>query len=262
MKKFVLSLVAATLLIVSASAFEFDYVYDGADLFDSDAEYENSLPAENVYSNSGLLTVVVTDYGIHDILSVLPTYSYGAEDMLLFAIDMQERQFELYQYNATYGESAFRVSYAESEIILDSVFPDMASGDYTTAALLFISLADKYFSNLEAFSPDTVGDGYEYIDFPQYEEPLSAFDIIAMALLFGAFVGGVAVFIVFLSYKRKVHGSTYPLGQFSNLKITDTRDTFVTKKVIVTHIPDPPKSSGGGGFHSSGGGARMGGRSF
>lgn len=262
MKRLVITLLFAALLMVNISAFT--YVYDTADLYDSDEETEISLAAEKVYTESGLLTVVVTDYGIYDMLGSLPYYSSGAEDMLLLSVDMQAREFEVYQYNATYGESAFRVSYSESESILDSIFPDMAGGYYADAALLFIGMSEEYFVNTDSFSPDSVGDGYEYIDYPYEEEERSALEYLVMGLLGGAIAGGISVLCVWLSYKRKVHGDTYPLGQFADLSLTENKDTFITKNVIVTRIPDPPQSSGGGGggFRSGGGGARMGGRSF
>lgn len=263
MRKIVFALLAAFFLL-TVSALEFEYVYDGADLYTDDEESSIALLAEEVYNASGLLTVVVTDYGIYDMLDSLPHYSGGAEDMLLLSVDMQEREFEIYQYNATVGEGAFRVSYNESESILDSIFPHMADGNYADAAIAFIELASEYFTNADGFDQGSVGDGYEYIDYP--EEEKSVIEYVVTGLLAGAIIGGITVLCVFLSYKRKVHGDVYPLGQFADLKMIDNKDTFITKSVIVTRIPDPPSSSGGGrsggGFRGGGGGARMGGRSF
>ena len=264
MKKIIFLVLIASLLLVNVSSLEFDYVYDGADLYTDEEEASIALFAEDVYSRSGLLTVVVTDYGIYDMLDSLPHYSSGAEDMLLLSVDMQAREFEVYQYNATVGEDAFRVSYNESEAILDSIFQDMADGRYADAAIMFAKLAEEYFTNSDVFDSGSVGDGYEYTDYP--EEELSVIDYFFTGMLFGAVIGGVTVLIVWLTYKRKVHGEIYPLGQFADLMLTENRDTFITKNVVVTVIPDPPSSSGGsgrsGGFGGGGGGARMGGRSF
>ncbi len=263
MRKVILLLALAVLLTFSVFADDHVYVYDGADLFDDADETEITLAAEKVYTESGLLTVVVTDYGIYGMLSSLPEYSGGAEDMLLLAIDMDAREFDLYQHNATYGESAFRISYSESESILDSILPSMADGDYAEAAMLYIELASTYFSNSDNFSSTDVGDGYEYTD---YYEDLGIGAYIVTGLLVGSIIGGITVLVVYLVYKRKVHGDTYPLGRFADFKLTENKDTFITKNVIVTRIPDPPSSSGGrsggGGSRSGGGGARMGGRSF
>ncbi len=62
------------------------------------------------------------------------------------------------------------------------------------------------------------------------------------ALIVGAIAGGISMLCVWLSYSNKVHGSTYPLEEFSDLNLTDKKDNFITKKVVVTKIPDPPKT--------------------
>jgi len=174
---------------------------------------------------------------------------------------MSAREFEIYQYNSEVGEAAFRISYDESEHILDSVFDDMASGNYADAAIMFVEMAHSAYVNTENFVSGDY-DGYEYIEYDSEDVLLGMF---LMSLLAGVVIGGISVLVVWLSYKKKVRGSTYPLSQFSKLNLTDSKDNFITKNVVVTHIPDPPSSSGGGGGGSrggGGGGARMGGRSF
>ncbi len=260
MRRIVTVLLAVVLLTVGTAALEFDYVFDGAGLLTEDELSKVSIAAEEVYSNSGLLCVAVTDYGISDMLSSLPKYAQGAVDMALLSIDMSAREFELLQYNSETGEDAFRISYSESQTILDDIFDYMADGEYAEAMLLYISLAEEYFLGGEVFDSDNVGSDYEYIS---YEDEFSLFDVI-LPLFFGAAVGGIVVLFVWLSYKKKVHGSTYPLSQYSKLNLTDTKDNFVRKNVVVTRIPDPPESSGGGrgGSSSGGGGASMGSRKF
>ncbi len=68
----------------------------------------------------------------------------------------------------------------------------------------------------------------------------SLFGMFLPGLLFGALAGGIAALCVFLSYKNKVHGSTYPLEEFSKLNLTASKDNFITKNVTVVRIPDPP----------------------
>lgn len=269
-------------LTVNAFAADFGYLYDDADLYTDDAEAKIISAAEAVYTESGLLCVIVTDYGIGDMLDMLPIYAGSAEDMVLLTIDMSARHFDLYQYNAIEGESAFRFSSAESDAILDDILPDMADGDYADAAILFITLAEGYFTNTDYFVPDCAGDDYEYEDYyptPDYGYPYegeyeTGFSVgsILLPLFAGVIAGGLAVLCVWGSYKKKVHGATYPLGQFAKLDLVDSKDTFINKTRVVTRIPDDPPShhgggrSGGGGFRggggSRGGGARMGGRSF
>lgn len=284
MKKSFLILFCVCLLTVGAFAVDFGYVYDGADLYTEDEEAKITAAAETVYTESGLLCVIVTDYGIGDILNTLPTYAGSAVDMALLTIDMSARQFDLYQYNAVEGESAFRISASETDTILDGILPDMADGNYADAALSFLKLAEASFTNAEAFDPAVPGDDYEYkgdytpeYPSPHYDrpyvteyEPRFSISLVLVPLMVGLLAGGITVLCVWGSYKKKVHGTTYPLGQYAKLDLLDSKDTFITKNVVVTRIADdPPHHNGGshGGFHGGGGshgggGAHMGGRSF
>lgn len=282
MRRSLLVLLCVCLLTVSAFAVDFGYVYDDADLYTDEEETKIIVAAEKVYADSGLLCVIVTDNGIGDMLNRLPTYAGSARDMALLTIDMSARQFDLYQYNAVEGEGAFRISSSETDTILDGILPDMADGNYADAALLFVQLAEESFTNTEAFDPAVPGDDYEYKGYgtPEYMAPEHTYPyvteyapafsigIVLAPLLVGVIAGGIAVICVWASYKKKVHGATYPLGQYAKLDLIDAKDTFITKNVVVTRIADDPPhhhgggSRGGGGFRGGGGGARMGGRSF
>lgn len=271
MKKLVTAVIVFVLFVLTAYAVDFAFIYDDAELFSYSEEQAIKKAASTVYDESGLLCVVVTDYGIGDMLSMLPAYAGGAVDMVMLTVDMSAREFEIYQYNAEEGESAFRISYSESENILDGIFDDMAEGDYAAAALLFVDMAENAFVSADDFYVPDGADDYEYIDYPEYdgyghEEEVFSIGMIFLPLLCGIGIGGISVLCVWLSYKKKVHGSTYPLSQYSKLDLTDSKDNFITKNVVVTRIPDPPSSSGGhsggGGFRGGGGGARMGGRKF
>ena len=271
MRKFLVILTAVCVFTIGVFSVDFGYIYDDADIFEDNEEEKMERVAEEVYSDSGLLCVVVTDYGIGDMLSMLPAYAGSAVDMVMLTVDMSAREFDIYQYNAIEGESAFRISYSESENILDSILDDMVSGNYADAALMFVNMSESAFVNDSNY---VVGDydGYEYYDYSEnaydhHEHKTFSIGMILLPLIVGAVVGGISVLCVRMSYKKKVHGSTYPLSQYSNLNITDSKDNFITKNVVVTHIPDPPSHSGGGGggFHgggSRGGGAHMGGRKF
>ncbi|MBQ4599416.1 MAG: TPM domain-containing protein [Clostridia bacterium] len=285
MKKSLWILLCACLLTVSAFAVDHGYVYDGADLYTEDEEAKIIAAAETVYTESGLLCVIVTDYGIGGMLNMLPTYAGSAVDMALLTIDMSARQFDLYQYNAVEGESAFRISSSETDTILDGILSDMADGNYADAALSFLELAEESFTNAEAFDPANPGNDYEYKGYytPEYQaphydrpyvteyQPHFSISTVLVPLFVGLLAGGITVLCVRGSYKKKVHGATYPLGQYTKLDLIDAKDTFITKNVVVTRIPDDPPAhhggSRGGGFHGGGGsrgggGAHMGGRSF
>lgn len=271
MRRFLVILIAVCVFTIGTVAVDFGYIYDGADIFEDTEEERIERTAEEVYYDSGLLCVVVTDYGIGDMLGMLPAYAGSAVDMVMLTVDMSARKFDIYQYNAIEGESAFRISYSESENILDIIFDDMANGSYADAAVMFVNMSESAFSNDSDY---VVGDydGYEYkeyIDYTYVPQKNFSISIVVLPLIFGIAAGGISVLCVYLSYKKKVHGAIYPLSQYSNLNLTDSKDNFITKNVVVTHIPDPPQNHGGGhhrggGFHggSRGGGAHMGGRKF
>ncbi len=260
MKK-LLVLLFTVILTIGICATEHTFVFDNADLYTDEEEAQIVLAAEQVLEESGLLCIVLTDYGIYDVLDSLYDYAGDATDMVMLTVDMSEREFEIYQYNSEQGESAFRISYDESQEILDDIFDEMADGYYADAAIEFVMLSQDAFSNADNFVSGEY-DGYEYVD---YDEELTAGDIVIyflLMLLVGMVIGGIAVLVVWLLYKRKVHGSTYPLSQYSKLNLTASHDNFITKNVVVTTISDSSSGSGGGGGSRSGGGARMGGRSF
>lgn len=271
--KRLLPILFCLLFAISASA----YVYDFADLYTDEEEAQIFAEATTVYADSGILCVILTDHGIGDITAELPYYAEDALDMVLLTIDMTAREFYLYQYNAVEGESAFRISSIESDIILDGILPEMADGEYFFAALTYLELAEDAFTNVEVFDPIETGKDYEYIEYPDYGYPMEPegflWDVFGTAVLIGAIVGGVVVLLVFLSYKRKVHGEIYPLGEFADLALHEQRDTYTHTTRTKVRVSDSSSSSGGhhrsgggfsggGGFRSGGGGARMGGRKF
>lgn len=235
MKKIIIFALIASLFAIFVSA-EQTYVYDNADIFGHYEESRIDKKAGEVYEDKGLLCVIVTDYDVGIISnSEMSIYAGDASDMLLLVVDMDAREFDLYQYNDTNDQSKFKISSLESDKILDVVYEHMANGDYADAALVFISESERFYTD--------------------------SFDFGKLFIFFvaGCAIGGIAVLIVRATYKNKVHGSIYPLSQYSSLNLTESNDVFVNKSVIVTRIPDPPSSSGSGG---GGGGVRMGGRKF
>lgn len=259
------------LLAISASA----YVYDNADLYTDEEEAIITAEAEAVYVHSGLRCVIFTDFGIGDITAELPNYAEDATDMALLTIDMSEREFYLYQYNGEDGESAFRISTSESDDILDGILPEMADGEYLFAALTYLEMTADAFASVDTFAPAVTDDEYVYVEYPEYEYPSYEepqdfdWEVFGMLLLGGAAVGGIAVLCVWLSYKKKLHGAIYPLGEYANLTMRESRDNYINTTRTRTRVSDSSNSHhGGGGFSGGGsrggggGGARMGGRKF
>lgn len=80
---------------------------------------------------------------------------------------------------------------------------------------------------------------------------------IPMAILVGGIVavlvGGGSVLGVFLYYRRRRHGESYPLDRYARLNLTVRHDRFVGSFVTRTRVKS---SSSGGGRGGGGGGAR------
>lgn len=247
-----------------------DYVIDGAALFDADEiESLNALCAA-VETRCGLRCIFLTGEDLGNLTSSLRTYSGGAEDLSLLAVDMGARQFDHYQYNATYGQSAFRLNNRETDDILDSILPYMKDGDYVGAAKIFISLSETYFTNDENFAvgSDGFGEyGYEYEGTverrPVLESGVAAYlAFIGRGACIGLLIGVVVALILFSLYKRKVHGDTYPLSEFTKLNLKTKNDNFLYKNVVATKIQSDSSSGGGYRGGGGGGGGHSGGRSF
>ena len=76
--------------------------------------------------------------------------------------------------------------------------------------------------------------------------------VVAMAV---ALVSSLAIV---LYYKRKKRGASYPLKEFTDLKLTLSNDVYVGSSVTRRYAPRSSSSSGGGGSRSGGGGHRGG----
>ncbi len=265
-----LALLLAAAFLLTAAAYDNVYIYDGADLLNADEENALTAHFDGIYADSGLLCVFVTAENDTGVLDRLPEYAGAATDMLLLHVDMGIREYNLYQYNGIEGESAFRVSSAESDDILDSLADYARSGDWYGAAICFSDEAEAAFRNADNFvsGVDKYGDE-GYTEYPKVKYDAAAvFQLflrqIGTALPFGLIAALIAVICVLVSYKKKTRGEVYPLDAYTNLKLTDSQDNFLTKNVVVTVIHENTSSSGGGGGSrgGGGGGGHMGGRSF
>ena len=74
----------------------------------------------------------------------------------------------------------------------------------------------------------------------------------------GAVVAGITVLCVFLAYRKKQHGESYPLDRYAKLNLTQANDIFVGSHV--TRVRVNTNSSSGGRSGGGGGGGHRGGR--
>lgn len=256
----------------SVAAYDAAYIVDRANLLSDDEERALAAHFDEIFADSGLLAVFVTANGAENVLQNLPYYAGDAVDMLLLYVDMESRNFDLYQYNGEVGEAAFRVSEDESDTILDEILDYAIDGDWYGAAICFADGGKAAFLNGSNFvgGKDQYGDeGYIEYAPPDAHTPVSPialfFENLVSTLPVGLISALIAVICVVVSYKKKVRGETYPLDAYTRMDLTDSQDNFLNKNLIVTVIRKDPPSSGGGGYSGGsrgGGGGHMGGRSF
>ena len=77
---------------------------------------------------------------------------------------------------------------------------------------------------------------------------------IAVGVVVAIIAGGASALGVYLSYRKKRHGESYPLDRYANLSLTYSDDRFVGSSV--TRVRIQSRSSSGGGGRSGGGRSR------
>ena len=161
------------------------------------------------------------------------------------AIVLVIRESGTYYYDIyTYGFADELFSDADIDLILDDpdVYGSIKAGSLHKGAAAFTALAS-----------DIANEHYAAEQARAARAPLMA---LLCGVITGAIAGGVSVLCVFLTYRKKRHGASYPLSRYASLTLTDSRDIFAGSFVTRTRI----QSSGGGSRSGSrpGGGHRGG----
>ena len=161
----------------------------------------------------------------------------GEKDAVVLVIDKQNDAYfyEMFTYNRAHE----MFSDAQVDEILDhpSVYDNIKSGKLALGIKSFLSL-----------SQTRVTRAYEEEQAQAAREPLM---IAVTALVVAMLAGGGAVLGVFLYYRRKRHGESYPLDRYAKLELTESHDRFVGS--FVTRVRVQSSNSGGGGGGASGG---------
>ena len=161
-------------------------------------------------------------------------------DAVVLVIDKQN---DTYFYEMfTYNRANELFSDAQVNEMLDhpSVYDSIKSGELALGVKCFLSLAQT-----------RVTRAYEEQQAKEAREPLMiAITALAVALL----SGGGAVLGVFLYYRRKQHGESYPLDRYATLDLTESHDRFVGS--YITRVRVQSNSGGGGGGGRASGGSR------
>lgn len=126
------------------------------------------------------------------------------------------------------------MTYSESDAILDDpqVYRDLKNGRLAEGATRFFSLVS------------------DEIDEWHRQRP---FWIAGVGIGVGLLIGGITVLCVFLSYRKKRHGESYPLSRYADLQLTESVDYFVGSFVTRVRVQSNSGGSGGGGGGGGGG---------
>ena len=168
----------------------------------------------------------------------LDDYGFYHSDDLLLLIVSRYRGVWYYDLYA-YGACDARLSDYEVNALLDdpAVYDSIKSADIYTGASALFSASEGLLQNRQMKGDVPLGER------------------IGPAFLIAILVSSLCVGIVVLLYKRKRRGATYPLDEFTDLKLTLSSDLYVGSSVSRRYVPRSSSSSGG----SSGGGGRGGG---
>lgn len=150
--------------------------------------------------------------------------------------------YDIYLYGD--ADDIFRDSDVDRVLDDTSVYQNLKGARFEAGMRSFFSL-----------SADVLQDHYEKLAAREARAPLVA---VIVGLIAAAVVGSGSVLGVFLYYRKKRHGETYPLDRYARLQLTAREDRFVGSFVTRTRIQRNNGSRSGGS--RSGGGGRRGGR--
>ena len=229
-----LCLLAALLLPVAAAEGTGSYaitVYDKADFF-TEAE-EAALRAVRNGDTYGVRFFLVTSQaqmsagGVHSLCGI------GGDPAVVLVIDgtLNKRYYEMFTFNE--ADELFSNSEVNGILDDDRVYDEIKYGSLLSGATVFFDLCQQEIEQENGF-------------------PWTA---LVVALIIGTVVGGITVLCVFISYRKKRHGVSYPLDRYATMNLTQCNDRFVGSYVTRVRV----QSSSGGGRSGGGGGGFSGG---
>jgi len=217
-------------------------VYDGAGLLTQGRIAKIEAKAQEIKEQYGFNVIVVTTNSLDgkspksyaDDFYDYTASLYGT-DGVLFLVSMEDRDW----YISTSGYGRKAISNRRVDAIADECVPYLSSGDYGEAFSEFLELTDNYlYKTQNGVTNDT-----------------PVFVYIMIALIIAAVISIITVFI----FKAQLTSVRYQRGagryqKPGSVNITNRRERFLYRNVIVTDRPKSNSGGGGGGFHGGGGG--------
>ncbi|MBR2888772.1 MAG: TPM domain-containing protein [Oscillospiraceae bacterium] len=256
-------------------------IVDRADLLTQDQKASLEAKAQAIADQYGMDVVIVTAYDTEgtDVTTYADDYydenGYGIGpdySGVLFLLSMEDRRWAI----STCGDAIYALTDYGIEELFGYIRSDLGSNRFYEAFDTYLDRLPEFFQAYKDGSPidgrpNQGGDGPGYIDpadrdnVVYYDPEPGAMDyirIVAVALLIGAAVGGIAILIMRgqmnTARAQRTAGSYLVSGSYQLRRV---QDIFLYSRV--TKTPRPKSNSGGGGSstHSSSMGRSHGGRS-
>lgn len=150
----------------------------------------------------------------------------------------------------TFGRAYDAFSDSEVDAVLDDpdVYNNLKAGKIERGYRAFYEachpIVNRYYS--------------DYLDGQAARAKRAPFVALAIGAGSGVVVAGITVLCVFLAYRKKQHGESYPLDRYAKLDLTQANDIFVGSHI--TRVRVNTNSSSGGRSGGGGGGGHRGGR--
>ncbi len=166
----------------------------------------------------------------------------GSEDAIVLVVRLSGSTYyyDMYTYNG--ADDAFTDSDVDRVLDAGDVYGNLKSGKLVAGAQAFFAECDSVLTAKAQAEQKAVD-----------RKPLMA---VILGAVVGVLAGGGSVLGVFLYYRKKQHGESYPLDRYARLNLTESYDRFVGS--YVTRVRVQSSSSGGGRSGGASGGHRGG----
>lgn len=244
---FPLLLLLAVLLLLPVSAAGYTKIDDRAGFFSGDTTWNVETLTGN--STGRFSYYLLTDYAEdhpsdREVLSRCGISK--KDDAVILAV--YQTGSGVYHYDIyTFGAAHEAFSKDDIDEVLDTpgVYNNLKTGEIKAGVKAFLAACGK----VEArFVAEEEADAARAEKWEVNRVPRG----IAVTLIVFVIAGGIAMLVVTLVYRKKVHGETYPLDRYAKLRLTKKVDRFVGS--YITRVRVNTNKGGSGGSHGGGGG--------
>lgn len=231
----VLLLISALLLPTAAQAESTETyritVLDTAKFFTTNQV--NALTAERSGNTHGVAFYLVTSPTRLSSTRVNALCGLGGRAAVVLVIDETNGNYYYEAFTFNGAEDLLSSSAINRTLDANSVYNNIKNGSLQAGASAFFALCRQEIA--AAVAAENA--------FPWYA--------VIAGLIGGVLVGGITVLCVFLSYRKKRHGVSYPLDRYAQMDLIDCQDRFVGS--FVTRVRVQNSNAGGGRSGGRGG---------